>query len=326
MKNKKLIEAFRSNPAELKFETISCYQCGSDRCEDFLYGEDDLTGKDGVFRYVKCQSCQLVYQNPRLTLDSVKSFYDNEYIAHQKKKDFGILTPLYERAMTKHDREKEKLVRRYVTITSETAVLDVGCAVGTFLLHLEKKTGCKISGVDFKEDLSYPDFDRIKFYQGLFYEQAISEQSQDLVTMWHFFEHDYDPVRSLAMAKKILKPSGKLIIEVPRLDSLTFKLFGRKWPGVQAPQHTLLMDKKALLSMLQKNGFQVETYLPYGAFPSYFYIYTGTKFRLFGKGLDLDKAIFPYFFGQLLLLPILLFNKVLNLSMQTVVCRIDPKA
>jgi len=63
-------------------------------------------------------------------------------------------------------------------------------------------------------------------------------------------------------------------------------------------------------------------YLPYGAFPAYFYLFTGAAFRLLrGRGLDLDQAIVPYFIGQLLALPVMLFEKRLNLAMQTVVCR-----
>ncbi|NDE11620.1 MAG: class I SAM-dependent methyltransferase, partial [Chitinophagia bacterium] len=247
---------------------------------------------------------------------------DSEYIAHRKKKDWGILTPLFDRAMSKHDREKEKLVKKYCDLNANTEILDVGCAVGTFLLHLNKKYQCKISGVDFKEDLSYPDFEKINFYQGLFYEQNIPTNKFDVVTMWHFFEHDYDPNQSLEMAKKVLKPGGKLIIEVPRLDSATFKWFKNKWPGVQAPQHTALYDKKCFLEMLKKHNLIVEEYLPYGAFPAYFYIFTGTYFKTIGKGLNLNKIIFPYFLGQFLLTPLLWFQKKLNLSMQTVVCRL----
>ena len=311
------------NPSRFNFEDVSCYTCGSDDSEKFLIGEDDLTGKEGRFLYVQCKECELVYQKPRLTISDIKEFYDSEYIAHRKKKDWGILTPLYERAMNKHDREKDKLVSKYIRITSQTEVLDVGCAVGTFLLHLHKKYNCNISGVDFKEDLTYPDFDKINFYEGLFYEQPIEENKYDLVSMWHFFEHDYDPNKSLEMAKKVLKPDGKLIIEIPRLDSITFKLFGNKWPGVQAPQHTALYSKKAILKMLDKHGLTVEEYLPYGAFPPYFYIFTGSYFKLFGKGLKLDKIIFPYFLFQLMLSPVLFFQKKLNLSMQTIICKID---
>ena len=122
------------------------------------------------------------------------------------------------------------------------------------------------------------------------------------------------------MARKVLKDDGKLIIEVPRLDSFTFKLFGRKWPGVQAPQHTVLYDKKKLIELIEKHGYKVTRYRSYGAFPPYFYIFAGSYFKLIGKGLNLNRIIFPYFLGQFLLTPVLLFQKVLNLSMQCVVC------
>lgn len=309
-----------NNPARFEFEEIACYLCGSTACSEFLIGEEDLTGKEGEFLYVKCEHCSLVYQNPRLNLKGIKEFYDSEYIAHRKKKNWGILTPLYEWAMNKHDRDKDKLVRKYAVVNAETRILDVGCAVGTFLLHMNKKYDCKISGVDFKDGLSFPGFEKIDFHEGLFYEQNIEAESKDILTMWHFFEHDYDPNRSLEMAKKVLAKDGRLIIEVPRLDSLSFRLFGSKWPGVQAPQHTALYDKKTLLAMLEKHGFTVEAYLPYGAFPPYFYLFTGAYFKLFGKGLNLNRIIAPYFLFQLLLFPILLFKNYLNLSMQTVVC------
>lgn len=308
------------NPAHFQYETVNCYLCGQSECTEFLIGEEDLTGKDGKFLYVKCTNCSLVYQNPRLNIGSIKEYYDSEYLAHRKKKDWGFLTPLYEWAMNKLDRDKEKLVQKYFPVNENTRLLDVGCAVGTFLLYMNQKYQCKISGVDFKEDLDYPGFDKIDFHQGVFYDQNIPAESMDLITMWHFFEHDYDPVKSLGVARKVLTEEGKLIIEVPRLDCVTFRLFKNKWPGVQAPQHTALYSKKTLVEILEKNGFEIEAYLPFGAFPPYFYIFTGTYFKFIGKGLNLDRIIVPYFLGQFLLFPILLFKNYLNLSMQTIVC------
>src|SRR5205823_11195626 len=105
-----------------------------------------------------------------------------------------------------------------------------------------------------------------------------------------------------------------IVIEVPRLDSVTFKLYGHRWPGLQAPQHTVLFDKEALLSFVKKAGLEVVEYLPYGAFPAYFYVFTGALFHfLRGKGLDLDRWVAPYFVGQLALSPVLMFEKRLNL-------------
>ncbi|WP_340200307.1 class I SAM-dependent methyltransferase [Ascidiimonas sp. W6] len=310
-----------NNPAHLRFEQVRCYVCGSHKYDEFLIGEEDLTGKEGEFLYVKCQDCSLVYQNPRIGIDGIKEYYDGEYIAHRKKKDWGLLTPLYEWAMNKHDRDKSKIVKKFVPLSSKTNTLDVGCAVGTFLLHIHKEYGCAISGVDFKGGFDFPDFEKIDFHEGLFYDQDFKGNSFDLITMWHFLEHCYDPNLSLQKAHKVLEKDGRLIIEVPRLDSFTFKLFKNKWPGVQAPQHTAMYDKKSLIRLLQQNGFEIEAYLPYGAFPDYFYLFTGTYFKLFGKGLNLNNTIFPYFLGQLLLTPVLWFYKSLNLSMQTVVCK-----
>src|SRR5262249_42438270 len=147
----------------------------------------------------------------------------------------------------------------------------------------------------------------------------------DLVTMWHFLEHDYDPPRTLAAARRALKPDGRLVIEVPRLDSVTFRLYRERWPGLQAPQHTACYGRATLLRLVGTAGFEVVASPPSGAFPAYFYLYAGLAFkRLAGRGLDLDKAILPYFTGQLLLSPLLLFERQLNLAMQTVICRRQP--
>jgi hypothetical protein len=74
--------------------------------------------------------------------------------------------------------------------------------------------------------------------------------------------------------------------------------------------------------MMARAGLEVIDYRPYGAFPPYFYLFAGAAFKLLkGKGLNLDRAILPYFLGQILLTPFLLFERRLNLAMQTVVCR-----
>jgi SAM-dependent methyltransferase len=313
--------AIATHPTPL-LESIACYSCGRRECRDFVSAEDDLTGKPGTFHFVRCMACGLVYQNPRISLERIVDYYDDEYIAHRRKRDWGVLTPLFERAMNKLDAEKSRIVQRYLTLTPSSAVLDVGCAAGTFLTHLRNRFGATVAGVDFKDLSGLPSLAGVEFHCGLFYEVPFRAERFDLVTMWHFLEHDYDPVRSLQTARRVLKPDGRLIIEVPRLDSRTFRWFGDRWPGLQAPQHTVLLDRASLLALVRKAGFEVVDYLPYGAFPAYFYLFTGVAFKILkGRGLNLNRAIYPYFLGQILLWPLLLFERRLNLAMQTVVCR-----
>ncbi len=303
-------------------ETISCYYCGGAKHRPFIEAQDDLTGKPGLFTFVRCMGCGLVYQNPRIDVDHIKAYYDDDYIAHRKRKNWGVLTPVFEHAMDKLDRDKARIVRRYVALDDSSEVLDAGCAVGTFLAKIRSLYGSRIAGVDFKDLSASPWLREAEFHCGLFYEQPLGDNRYDLVTMWHFLEHDYNPLRSLRMARRVLKPEGRLIVEVPRLDSRTFQLYGRRWPGLQAPQHTVLFDREMLLKFVERAGFEVVGYLPYGAFPAYFYLFTGAAFHLLrGKGLNLQKAIVPYFFGQFLLSPALLLEKWLNLAMQIVVCR-----
>jgi SAM-dependent methyltransferase len=304
------------------FEAVDCYLCGSTEHADLTYAQDDLGGTPGDYRFVRCTRCALAYQNPRVALDHIGRFYDDTYIAHRKKRDWGVLTPLFNRAMNRLDEEKDGLVSRYVNLNGDCDILDVGCAVGTFLQRLRERYGARVTGVDFKDLSAAPSLAGVEFHCGLFYEVALPPGRFDLVTMWHFLEHDYDPLRSLATARAVLKPNGRLVIEVPRLDSRTARWFRDRWPGLQAPQHTVLFDRDTLLRAVRKAGFEVVDYLPYGAFPAYFYLFTGAAFTLLkGRGLNLDRAIVPYFVGQLLLSPVLLFERHLNLAMQTVVCR-----
>jgi 2-polyprenyl-3-methyl-5-hydroxy-6-metoxy-1,4-benzoquinol methylase len=294
-------------------EEVACYCCGSRLAMPFLCAQDDYTGKPGTFQFVTCQQCGLHYQNPRI---------DDEYIAHRRRGDWGVLTGFFNWAMDRHDRQKDALVSRYVRLDARSEVLDVGCAVGTFLQKMRSRHGARATGIDFKDLRGHPSLEGVDFHCGLFYEQSLGRNRFDLVTMWHFLEHDYDPVRTLETARSVLKRSGRLIIEVPRLDSLTFRLFGKRWPGVQAPQHTVLYDRDSLLRMVEKAGLEVVDYLPYGAFPAFFYFFAGTAFTLLrGRGLNLQAAIYPYFLGQILFAPILAFEKQLNFAMQTVVCR-----
>jgi SAM-dependent methyltransferase len=305
-----------------QLETVHCYLCGNASATPFITAQDDYTGKPGRFTFVTCDSCGMCYQNPRLTVEHVKAYYDDEYIAHRKKSDWGVLTGFFNWAMDRHDRQKDKIVTRFVALTPKSEVLDVGCAVGSFLQKMKARHGARLTGVDFKDLSAHPSLSDVDFRCGLFYEQGFGDKRFDLITMWHFLEHDYDPMRTLETARDLLAADGRLVIEVPRLDSTTFRIFGKRWPGLQAPQHTVLYDRKTLLAAMKKADLEVVDYLPYGAFPAFFYFFAGAAFTLLrGKGLNLSRAIYPYFIGQIVLSPMLAFEKQLNFAMQTVVCR-----
>jgi SAM-dependent methyltransferase len=321
-KDAKDMATSRPQPAAALFEANRCPGCDTDDATHFVDAEDDLTGKPGVFRFVTCRRCGLSYQSPRLRVDAIAAYYDDEYIAHRKKTDWGWLTPLYRRAMDKHDRAKVALVQRYCSLDAGSSAIDVGCGAGSFIARIHSHFGCRVSAVDFKDLSAQPWLKEVQFHHSLFYEQDFGAERFDLITMWHFLEHDYQPRRTLAVARDLLTTDGRLIIEVPRLDSLSWTLYGNRWPGLQAPQHTALYNWRTLEKMVGDAGLEIVDHLPYGAFPAYFYLFAGLAFKwLRGRGLNLERAIVPYFIGQTVLSPLLLFERQLNLAMQTIVCR-----
>jgi SAM-dependent methyltransferase len=312
----------RPSPSTLGFEPVRCYLCGADGYRSFVEACDDLTGKPGRFTFVQCEVCGLVYQNPRIPADQIARWYDDEYIAHRKQSDFGVFTPLYRWAMDRHDGRKVALVSRYKRLDAHALVLDLGCGAGTFLAKVHAHTQAQVTGVDFKDLAHLPWMRAIDFRCGRPGDQSFDPECFDLITMWHFLEHDYEPLDTLARARDWLTPDGCMVIEVPRLDSASFRLFGDHWPGLQAPQHTMLYSRATLTAMVARAGLRVVDWLPWGAFPAYFYLFSGIAFKwLKGRGLNLKKAVYPYFIGELALSPLLLFEKQLNLAMQTIVVR-----
>jgi hypothetical protein len=48
-----------------------------------------------------------------------------------------------------------------------------------------------------------------------------SSLQPDVITMWHYLEHDYTPLENLTYLKSIAKPSTTLVIEIPNFDSMS---------------------------------------------------------------------------------------------------------
>ena len=145
---------------------------------------------------------------------------------------------------------------------------------------MKRRYGVTTVGLDFKDLSAQPALAGSRFVHGLLHEQDFGSERFDLITMWHFLEHDYDPVASLAAARRWLAPDGVLLIEVPSYDSLTRRWFGDRWPGLQAPQHTVLFTARSLADLMRRSELTVEQHLPYGGFPAYFYLFTGDDLPL----------------------------------------------
>ena len=80
----------------------------------------------------------------------------------------------------------------------------------------------------------------------------------DLVLMSHSLEHFPSPVEALRRTRWFLKEDGLLVIHVPNVHSLEFKLFGRWWFQLDPPRHFYHFDRASLTAALAKAGFSAQ--------------------------------------------------------------------
>jgi SAM-dependent methyltransferase len=86
---------------------------------------------------------------------------------------------------------------------------------------------------------------------------ALPGCSYDLVTMWHVLEHLHDPLATLSQCRRVLKPGGVLMVEVPNVSSLCSGIFRSYWAPLEAPRHLYQFTSATLRTLLVTAGFQV---------------------------------------------------------------------
>ena len=113
-------------------------------------------------------------------------------------------------------------------------LLDIGAGTGDFLL-VAKNDGWKTTGVE--------PSDRAKSIaksKGISFVEKTAElesQSFDVISMWHVLEHIPDLEIQIKELKRLLKPTGTLIVAVPNFKSFDAKYYGKFWAAFDVPIH-----------------------------------------------------------------------------------------
>jgi SAM-dependent methyltransferase len=116
----------------------------------------------------------------------------------------GTFTPLFETILDQ------------VGVGAGTAILDIGCGSGLFC-QLAAQRGAQVSGLDASEPLLAVARERAPqgdFRTGEMEELPYPAHSFDLVTGFNSFQFASDPLNALREARRVTRPSGKLVIGV----------------------------------------------------------------------------------------------------------------
>ena len=142
---------------------------------------------------------------------------------------------------------------------TKARILDIGCGAG-FVLSVLKKKGFRVSGVDLSPraaEVANIDYG-VDVQVGDLKNMSFSEKEFDVVLLLHTLEHLANPRVILKQIKRILADQGRLVLQVPNIESIQFKLFGTRWYGLDVPRHLVDYSSKSLFCLLSESGFTLE--------------------------------------------------------------------
>lgn len=278
--------------------------------------------KGDNFEFHQCLDCDFVFLNPRVPQTELHRYYTSHYLPYRGAEAWGKYKSLVEKSQQKQDLKKLNQLKKAKKINSNSLILDIGCGQPSFLKTCYDQLGCRAIGIDFS-DKGWCNqkelFQNLDLLVG-----EISDLPQhihpDVITMWHYLEHDYTPIKNLTCLKTISKRDTKLVIEVPNFDSTSRRKFGKHWAGWHTPRHTSLFSPHNLELLLSQSGWKVDKILTYGSMDSYvlFWMSKMEKENI-NWSKNMEEEFFKFVLGKLMFLPQQLKEKHTSLGIMTVI-------
>ena len=249
----------------------------------FLTVKDHSVSKE-VFELYHDEALDMLITYPQPSLDVLGKYYESEdYISHTDNK-----RSLFEKAyhFVKGIALKNKLDLINSMQKSKGRILDIGAGTGDFL-NVAKDNGWETIGIEPSDRAK-----GIAIKKGIDFVKAtidLENHSFDVITMWHVLEHVPDLDYQIKELKRLLKPSGTLIVAVPNYKSFDAQHYGNFWAAYDVPIHFWHFSKKAIKGLFQKEGMELEKILPM-KFDSFYVSLLSEKYKT-GK-MNFVKAFF----------------------------------
>lgn len=239
----------------IRLENVPCNLCGSTEWITVINREDLNTHIDGIFQLVRCKICGLVYQNPRPLLSEWDFLYPEQYDQFT-----NITTEEFQNNIFFRYGLKKRLrnIEKYVAGGN---ICDLGSATGDFLREVKIHTEWQGFGIEPSQYAS--DLARnygLNVFNGTLEDGPFPGINFDVITMWNVIEHLPDPLRTLKLAYRRLKPGGILVVTTPNLDSFDAHLFGKYWIGYELPRHYYVFSITSLSKFLDQIDFHILGY------------------------------------------------------------------
>lgn len=225
---------------------------------------------------IRCAGCGLVYENPRVTPQALRARYQGAHTGRRlpDAPDWEAhLDParLPERQVADY-RDSLEALQRHVR---GGALLDIGVSNG-FFLHFARQAGFETTGVDVAEEMVRACRERLGLdvRLGTLEECDLPDASFDAVVARHVVEHIPDQASFWREVRRVLRPGGLFMVEVPNLSGWSYRLrdlrhavgLGKpKWARMYLPEHIYFFSPASLRRLAARHGFAVAAWETYSS-------------------------------------------------------------
>jgi 2-polyprenyl-3-methyl-5-hydroxy-6-metoxy-1,4-benzoquinol methylase len=244
----------------------------------------DYSVSQETFDLYHDQDLDILITHPQPSLDILGKYYESaDYISHTDSK-----RSLFEKAyhFVKNIALKNKLNLINTYQPSKGLILDIGAGTGDFLF-VAQNNGWKTIGVEPSDKAK-----TIAKNKGVSFVESTTELEShtfDVISMWHVLEHVPNLEEQVTELKRLLKPSGTLIIAVPNFKSFDAKHYGKFWAAYDVPIHFWHFSKLAIQKLFERENMKLEKVLPM-KFDSFYVSLLSEKYKT-GK-MNYFKAFF----------------------------------
>ncbi|MBC7413216.1 MAG: class I SAM-dependent methyltransferase [Bacteroidia bacterium] len=213
---------------------------------------------DELYVFNLCKYCDTVFLTNPVSAERLEHYYTDNYLPYRGAAAWGKYSSFVVDSQKQLDLRRAKFVKKYIDKHNPNInILDVGCGNPSFLEILQQNSTANCTGIDFSDSgwkgKNYPDLELHK----VSIEDFKTTIQFDVITLWHYFEHDYDPNKTIEKLYTFLKPGGKLIIEVPDYKNIFAKIQKSHWQGWHSPRHISLVTKKSFNLLFQKDKWKI---------------------------------------------------------------------
>ena len=184
-------------------------------------------------------------------------YYESEdYISHTDGKR-TLFEKIYH--LVKRNAIKGKVALITAEQNQKGKLLDIGSGTGDFLVEA-KKQGWDILGYEPNSDAKNLAINKgVTFTEDIF---ALPENSFDVVSMWHVLEHVPNLQEYIANLKRIVKPTGTILIAVPNYKSYDAKYYNHFWAAYDVPRHLWHFSKTSIKRLFTDVDMQLKKVKP----------------------------------------------------------------